>query len=318
MSSIGAPSEASRPRVSIGLPVFNGEAYLEEALDSIAAQTFTDFELIISDNASTDRTPEICQARASRDARIRYSRNPINIGGDRNYYRCFELSRGEYFFGVAHDDRLHPDYLRRVVEVLDADPSVVFCHSRACRLAPDGTVGEAWEAHPFSDSPRAPERFRDAIALRPVIAHFGIIRASMLRRMPPLAVYPDSDAYWQAEFALRGRLVELPEVLFFRRMRPDSGRAIPLHERIRWSRPAKAGALSFPSWRRPAEYARAVLRSPLTLPERIKCLREIGRYLRERGLRMLTKDLRAAARNLLNRTSVGRRILVARSRARNG
>jgi hypothetical protein len=218
---------------------------------------------------------------------------------------------------VAHDDRFHPDYLRRMIEVLDANPDVVFCHSRACRLAADGTVGEPWPARPFSDSPRAPDRFRDAIAPRPVVAHFGVIRASMLHDMPPLAAYPDSDAYWQAEFALRGRLVELPEVLFFRRVRPDSGRAIPLHERIRWSRPDKIGTLSFPSWRRPAEYARAVLRSPLTLSERIACLREVGRYLRERGLPMLTKDIRVAARNLLNRTSVGRQILLARSRTRN-
>lgn len=87
MSAIGVRIEASRPRVSIGLPVYNGEAYLEEALDSIASQTFTDYELIISDNASTDRSPAICQTRASRDPRIRYSRNAVNIGGDRNYYR---------------------------------------------------------------------------------------------------------------------------------------------------------------------------------------------------------------------------------------
>src|SRR5262245_19694287 len=192
MSSMVAPAEASRPRVSIGLPVFNGEAYLQEALDSIAAQTFTDYELIISDNASTDSTAAICQARASRDSRIRYSRNPVNIGGDRNYYRCFELSRGDYFLGVAHDDRFHPDYLRRMIEVLDANPTVVFCHARACRLAADGTVGEPWQARPFSDSARPRDRFRDAIAPRPVIAHFGVMRASMVHQMPPLPAYPDS------------------------------------------------------------------------------------------------------------------------------
>ncbi|MET0618632.1 MAG: glycosyltransferase family A protein, partial [Thermoanaerobaculia bacterium] len=117
--------------MSIGLPVYNGEDYLEEALDSIAAQTYRDYEVVISDNASTDRTAEICERYAARDSRIRIVRNPSNIGGDRNYYRCFELSRGKYFLGTAHDDRFDPKYLERVLAVLEADPEAVFCHSRA-------------------------------------------------------------------------------------------------------------------------------------------------------------------------------------------
>ncbi len=85
------------PKVSIGLAVYNGEKYLGQAIDSILAQTFTDFELIISDNASTDRTPEICKKYAAQDARIRYHRNPTNIGGANNENQTFRMSRGEYF-----------------------------------------------------------------------------------------------------------------------------------------------------------------------------------------------------------------------------
>ncbi|MEX1245608.1 MAG: glycosyltransferase family 2 protein [Thermoanaerobaculia bacterium] len=317
MAPTDAKSGAHSSSVSIGLPVYNGEAYLEEALGSIAAQTFTDYEVIISDNASTDGTQDICRSHAAKDRRIRYYRNPTNIGGDRNYYRCFELSSGDYFLGMAHDDRLHPDYLRKVLEVLDADPSVVFCHSRAYQMDGTGAVVGAYDARPFSESPRPHERFRDAIGLRPVIACLGVIRPSVLRQMPPLLAYPGSDAYWQAEFALRGKLVEVPEVLFYRMVYPGSGGRIPLHQRIRWSDPAKAGTVIFPSWRRPAEYGRSVLRSPLTLSERLLCFREIARYVRRRGgRRPLLRDIKAAAKTLLSRSRPGFWLLASWSRVR--
>ncbi len=303
--------------MSIGLPVYNGEEFLEDALASVAAQTFSDYELIISDNASSDATPSIAQRHAARDPRIRYHRNPNNIGGDRNYYRCIELSRGKYFLGVAHDDRLHPDYLRRVVEVMEADPSVVFCHSRASRIDGSGEVVGAYEARPFSTSPLPRDRFRDAIGLRPVIAHLGVIRTSVLRRMPPLVVYPASDAYWQAEFALRGRLVEIPEPLFYRRVHVRSGGAIPLHERIRWSDPSRAGAVIFPAWRRPMEYARSVMRVPLTPTERLQCMAEIVRYQwRRGGARPLLRDVKSAAKTVLGRSTLGRGLLDAWRRVR--
>ncbi len=317
MDSTDAPSGGLPPSVSIGLPVYNGEEFLEEALASIAAQTFADYEVIVSDNASTDATEAICRRHAARDARIRYERNPTNIGGDRNYYRCFERSRGEFFLGVAHDDRLHPAYLLKVVAVLKADPAVVFCHSRAQRIDETGAAIGTNDARPFSTSAKPHERFRDAIDFRPVIAHLGVIRASMLRRMPPLLAYPDSDNYWQAEFALRGTLVEIPEALFYRRIHAESGGTIPIHERIRWSDPSKAGAITFPSWRRAAEYARSVLRSPLPYGERLLCFREIARDLRKRGgAKPLLRDLKASVRTLLRRSRSGAGLLRGWSRSR--
>jgi len=114
-----------KPRVSIGLPVYNGENYLEEAIDSILAQTYKDFELIISDNASTDRTPDICQAYANKDPRIRYYRNEKNIGAAVNFNRVFELSSSEYFKWAAHDDIIAPDYISECIEILDNDDSIV-------------------------------------------------------------------------------------------------------------------------------------------------------------------------------------------------
>ena len=85
---------ADRPLVSIGMPVYNGERYLEKSLVALLDQDYGNFELIISDNASTDRTPEICRAFVAKDGRVSYSRNDTNIGAVKNFNRAFELSSG--------------------------------------------------------------------------------------------------------------------------------------------------------------------------------------------------------------------------------
>ncbi len=131
------------PRVSVGLAVYNGENYLREAIDSILAQTFTDFELILSDNASTDKTQEICLEYAAKDKRIRYYRNDQNIGGIRNQIRTVELSRGEYYKLAAHDDVCAPDFLEKCVEVLDRDPSVVLCYPKTKIIDENGNFLKA-------------------------------------------------------------------------------------------------------------------------------------------------------------------------------
>lgn len=99
-----------RPKVSVGLPVYNGEKYLPQAIKSLLAQTFAEFELIICDNASTDRTQEISRTFTKRDQRIRYHRNPNNLGAAANFNLSFRLSSGEYFKWAA-DDLCAPEFL---------------------------------------------------------------------------------------------------------------------------------------------------------------------------------------------------------------
>src|SRR4051794_35048945 len=111
-----------KPQVSIGLPVFNGERYLASALDCLINQDFDDFELIISDNASTDATESICRDYAEKDKRIRYFRNEANIGATQNYNRVFELASGEYFKWASHDDECHPSLIRRCLETFAESP----------------------------------------------------------------------------------------------------------------------------------------------------------------------------------------------------
>ncbi len=92
------------PTVNIGMPVYNAENYLQGALDSLLAQDYGDFDLLISDNASTDRTQEICLDYTARDRRVRYQRNGRNIGAADNFNRVLEPACGKYFMWAAHDD----------------------------------------------------------------------------------------------------------------------------------------------------------------------------------------------------------------------
>ena len=118
------------PRVSICMPVFNGENFIEEALDSISQQDFEDYELIVTDNASTDATEAIVRRYAASDKRIRYFRNEINIGAAENYNLGFSHARGDYIKWAAHDDMLGPDFLKKMVRILDDDPTVSIAFAR--------------------------------------------------------------------------------------------------------------------------------------------------------------------------------------------
>src|SRR6202011_3838576 len=126
------------PTVSIGLPVYNGERYLRETLDSILAQTYHDFEVIISDNGSTDATEQICREYTARDSRIRYHRSAVNRGAAWNYNNVTALSNGKYIKHAAADDLLMPTYLERCVATLEHDQSMTVCHSRSKFIDEDG------------------------------------------------------------------------------------------------------------------------------------------------------------------------------------
>ena len=129
----------NRPRVSVGLPVCNGENYLDAAVRSILSQDYEDFELVISDNASTDRTQEICLDFARQDPRVKYSRLAANCGAVSNFQRVFRLSTGDYFKWAAHDDVCTPDFLERCVAVLERDPAVVLCCGQTQLINDDGS-----------------------------------------------------------------------------------------------------------------------------------------------------------------------------------
>ena len=288
------------PRVSIGLPVFNGERFLEAALDSILSQTFQDFELIISDNASTDRTGEICESYAAADRRIRYLRNPKNVGAANNYNRVFEPSRGEYFKWAAHDDVCAPTFIERCVEVLDQYPDVALCYPRTSIIDEQGEfVENSFDGFNFR-SPKPHIRFSDF--LRSPLqcnAIAGLIRRNILKKTPLIGSYASSDRVLLGELALQGELYEVPEYLFYRRIHAMvSTRAHrTVREMLAWFDPSKKRA--FPRWRRFFEYLKSLARARLAWHERIYCYIELGRfYMVAERWKNIWKDINQVAKRL--------------------
>lgn len=310
-----------KPRLSIGLPVFNGENYLAAALDSILAQTYRDFELIISDNASTDRTEEICLSYAAKDRRVHYFRNRTNIGGGRNFNRAFELASGEYFKWHAHDDLLRPEFLARCVEVLDNDPSIILVHSKTGRIEEDGVLVGAFDHNMNVGAHEPHERLRSLLMERNIAAEqFGVIRSKSLGATRLMGNYVACDRNLLAELALLGRWHIIPEYLFLRRQHRDAGTNIwPLQARIVWYEPRRPEKLNFPHFREVAEHLNVIRRSPLSMAERWACYSVMARYLLH--LRKgLSSDTYIAAVRTIRRFKLGgdlidltKRLLYARN-----
>src|SRR5215831_532795 len=122
---------SSSPLVTIGLPVYDSERYIRQSLDSLLGQTYSDFVLVISDNASNDGTGDICRAYAAADSRVRYHRNPVNIGNPRNFNRVAELTETKYLKWSTSDDYWEPTFLERAMEIMERDPSIALCYPRA-------------------------------------------------------------------------------------------------------------------------------------------------------------------------------------------
>ena len=291
------------PIVSIGMPVFNGEEYVEEALDSILNQTFSNFELIISDNASTDRTQAICLNYVSKDPRIRYYRNKKNIGGPMNYNRVFKLSSGKYFKWAAYDDKIAPEFLMKCVSVLDNDPSIVGCHCKTGRIDQYGILHGYFDEGRLKkiDSPKIHARFRDLLDMYYTTTIFhGVYRASLFAHSQLHGSYIGADRNLVAELSLMGRIYKIPECLFFWRLHPRSYTSIfygavrentldRLRKETTWW--IKGNSTYFPHCKNFIEYFRSVNRVPLKISERFLCYSQIFGWFLKQGHRFIAKDI---------------------------
>jgi len=211
------------PTVSIGLPVYNGQKYLQRALDSLLQQDYEDFELIISDNASDDRSPEICRVYAAKDKRIRYYRNEINRGATWNFRKVFELARGKYFKWAAYDDECYPSMLYRCVETMHQAPTqVVVVYPRGEIIDDCGQVVGPTPDHVDSNAARPYQRLA-RVLFNASFAHsfYGLIRSESLRKTRGYVnIAPDHVLL--AELAMWGQIWEIPEVLFRLRLHPEN------------------------------------------------------------------------------------------------
>jgi glycosyltransferase involved in cell wall biosynthesis len=248
-----AEAGAGVPAVSVGMPVYNGETYLEAAISSVLAQSFDDFELIICDNASTDRTAEICQDYATRDRRIRYFRNPQNLGAAPNYNLAFSHARGRYFKWLAHDDRMTPSYLAKTVRVLDERTDAVLCNSVVQYIDQNGApIGLYNTGLALADSQSAAARFAwMVLRSHSCVDFFGLIRRETLQDSLLHGSFHGADRALLAQLAIRGRLIQLPAPLVEMREHPHryTRSNVRSGDRAAWHDASKRGKISLPTWR---------------------------------------------------------------------
>lgn len=281
-----------QPKVSIGLPVFNGERFLEGALESLLAQTFEDFEIIISDNASTDTTGELCRLYADKDSRIHYYRSSHNRGLSWNHNYVLALARGEYFKWSGHDDLCHPDLLRRCVEILDQRPEVVLCQAGVADIDVDDNQIFTHTYDFDTGSPKPSVRFKDLLMKSGGHDIYGVMRTDAARKSRPLGSYHHhAERVKVVSLSLHGQFHQVPEVLFFHREHDSSSQRA--HTTTRSSAPVldprRGNRLFHPQIRLGLEYvygfAAGIWQAPLSPIERCRCFRHLGEWAIARTLR---------------------------------
>jgi glycosyltransferase involved in cell wall biosynthesis len=280
---------SASPLITIGLPVYNSERYLRQSLDSLLAQTYTDFLLVISDNASTDGTARICREAAAADRRIRYFRNDTNIGNPGNFNRVFKLTTTRYLKWSTADDFWEATFLERALDVMEGDSTLALCYPQAVLVDADGGNPHNYDdvLHLVQEDPA--DRFLSLIArIRLVHQHLGLIRTSHLRQTHLLGAHVASDVNLLAELILYGKFFELPHRLFFRRFHKDSGswkRGDADHQAKRYHA-AGAGQARFQMWRAELAFFEAVNSSPLPLTSKTRIYYHLLRrmYWRHRSL----------------------------------
>jgi glycosyltransferase involved in cell wall biosynthesis len=293
------------PKVSVGIPVYNGETFLAETIDCLLAQSYEDFEVVISDNASTDSTEEICRSYLASDPRVRYERQAINQGAPWNYNRVFELARGSYFRWAAHDDLCSSTFLARCVEVLDFNPSIVWCQSRigvidrfgqtvytsGCDLsgAAEVLILEDGQPPKLADNADnismrfAHQRFRNVLLGNTACFDiYGLIRSEVLRETSLWKPCFGWEKVLLSGLALRGKCAEIPEELFYFRIHEEACSAKEtLEEESAWSNPGESksklnGMVRLQLFN---GHLRNVFEAPIGFWSRANCLASLGAYL---------------------------------------
>jgi glycosyltransferase involved in cell wall biosynthesis len=270
------------PVVAIGLPVYNGQRFLSTAIDALLAQSYRDFVLIISDNASTDRTSEICHEYVQKDSRVRYSRNPRNIGLSGNFNHVFGLSSSKYFKWATSDDYVDQNMLADAVAVLDADPSIALCYPKTKLVDESGEVTEVYEDRLSLMQDDPAERFLTLLhVIRLSHQHQGLFRSDVIRRTAMLGDHVGSDINFLAELTFYGKFFEIPRYQFFRRFHADSSswnRRDAAHQ-IRLYHAAGVRGSRFNTWKTHLAFVRAIMRSPCAPRRKARLISEIMRRM---------------------------------------
>ncbi len=283
------------PLVSIGLPVYNGENFLEQCIQSILKQTFKNFELIIVDNASTDMSEEICQSYAQRDKRIRYFRNPENIGAARNFNMAFHKAVGKYFKWAAHDDLLDESFLEKCVSILENDEKVVLCFSKVQIIDEKQNILRKYDISLENSSSLNPQQRYGDVILTPhsCFEVFGLMRNDILKCTSLIASHVSSDRNLLAEIILYGTFYYIPECLFYSRdHQKRSVKASHFYslERALWFDPRNKNRFLLTQWKVIFKYLKPVFQTNLKLSERIGCMEKLFQLIWKQK-KILVKDI---------------------------
>jgi glycosyltransferase involved in cell wall biosynthesis len=292
----------SKSKVFIGLPVFNAQKHIRAAIESHLSQSFSDFELVIADNCSTDATLEISTEYASRDKRVRVLTAERNRGNRWNHRRLIEeiSEPNQYFRWAGGDDVMGPDLLQSMVEVLDSRAEV-------SAVMPD-TRNIDDEGNPIGSMPRtldlqSPDVFKRAhdiltVGFQHVIA-YGLIRVSVLRDMRTRPAYPHWDPVFAFELALRGQVVQTQGTHLLRRFHPGSISLVKkVSEVRRWAEPEAKAGMIFPTWKIAYERARVLMACPMSLRDRMRIALFLARVVSWQR-KELTHDVVQAGRRAL-------------------
>lgn len=296
-------------RVAVGLPVYNGDRYLDEALTSLLGQTHADLEVVISDNASTDATQEICERFAAVDPRIRYVRQPANRGAAFNHNAVVTSATAPYFRWYAYDDRLDPRCIERCAAALDDDPETVLAWPETVVIDAEGAeVGPYRRDLPWDNA--SPSSRLVSLLSRPTsesLLHmcypvYGVMRRETLLTTHLLGSNPAADTTLLVEMALRGTWQPVPEPLFYNRRHADSSAVDKSPEEIAsWFDPARSATVfPMPESHLLGGYLRAVRTAPLDAAERARCFAVVVEWLlRDRRWRIVGGEVKIRGRQLV-------------------
>lgn len=268
--------------LTIGLPVYNGELYIEESVNSLLAQTVTDFRLVISDNASTDSTPKILADLSRRDSRIEVMTSPVNRGASWNFHVVAQDVSTPFFKWSAHDDLHDPGYLEACLNVLDSEPDVVAAHSRSRYIDEDGhEIARTFGLNAFADESPSRRLLDVILSHHDYTFDFSVMRTSVHRQLRQQMSGFYADMVLLAELSLRGRMVQVPQHLFANRLHPhrssaehatkESGKAT-LQE---WYGGSDVRITTAPTWATLSRLWSAVSLSPVKGTERRRCYEQI-------------------------------------------
>lgn len=293
------PSAAeSAALVTVGMPVFNSERWVEDAIRALLAQTYRGFLLVISDNASTDSTRAICERFAQEDERVQYHRNSQNVGLFKNYDRVFHLSSSKYFKWAAAGDICKPHFLERCVQVLEERPDVVLAYPQSSLFEERLDLAEPYDDRLNLQEERPSARLTsllERIRLNNVIN--GVARSDALRGTALNKPYVSSDINILAELALRGKFVEVPERLFFRRMSRATATAMKSEaENREYMTRGATDVYALHHWKMVLGYFAGARRARLPIGETLAVYRLLLRRMRY-GRSKLLADLVAWFRN---------------------